>query len=137
MVENSEEVEGKEENVTEVSGYDLKLLDYEDGINHCAGSEKIYLSVLGVALKNSEADIEKLMTCYNEKDYDGFGVQAHAMKGSCLNIGAKLTGENARKMEFAGKEGNATYIEENLDAFIDEYRALMTEIQEYMKAEEW
>ena len=125
-IRQQEEKKTQEEKVTDMS--ENQYLDQEDGVAHCVGSYKIYYSVLEITQKNSEQDIQKLMTYYENKDWKQVGVQAHAMKGTCLNIGAKHHGQLAKALELAGKEENITYIEENIQVFIDSYRELMKEI---------
>lgn len=60
---------------------------------------------------------------FREKDYKNYTIKVHAVKSSARTIGAMKLGEEAQKLENAGKDEEFNYIDEHHDSFIENYRS--------------
>jgi CheY-like chemotaxis protein len=103
-----------------------------DGIFHCGGRISDYLEVLQLMYDSSDRQLQQLQQEASSKNWKDFAIYAHALKGSCLNIGAADCGEDARKLEQAGREEDQNYIAAHLDEFLEKYRNLMLELKQVL-----
>jgi CheY-like chemotaxis protein len=103
-----------------------------DGILHCGGSCQDYMEVLRLMYESSDEQLAQLQQHASLSDWKDFSILAHALKGSCLNIGATGCGEAAKKLEMAGREEDSGYIAAHLEPFLAQYRGLMQEIKEVL-----
>ena len=106
----------------------LPNIDTKEGLMHCGGDINDYLEILLLVYNSANDQLAELVSYKNAKNSKDFAILAHALKGSCLNIGAACTSQLAKELEFAGKEGNFDFIELHTDLFVDNYHALMEEI---------
>ena len=98
-------------------------------------SKSLLLGVLDEFIKTASKQT-KLLEEYakavlengSKEDYSSFRIQAHAMKSSLRSIGSDLFDE-AYALELAGKDENATVVEENTEHFVEEYLALASRLE--------
>ena len=64
-----------------------------------------------------------------KEEWEQYKILAHALKSTSLSIGAEELSENARKLEFAVREGRISYILENHRLVMDEYGNLIYKIK--------
>jgi signal transduction histidine kinase/DNA-binding response OmpR family regulator len=102
-------------------------LDVESGQMYCGGRDA-YLEILKEYAKKGAANWEALEIFYEQQDWSDYTIAVHAVKSSMLAIGAKYLSEQAKQLEFAGKENNLTYIRENHAQMIAEYERVIGEI---------
>ena len=76
-------------------------------------------------LLESKDQLAALHHYYDAGNWEGFTIYIHALKGSCLNIGAQACGESAKALERAGKNKEIPFIHAHFSAFEDEYRSLL------------
>jgi len=102
----------------------------EEGMRNCGGSKNAYIRILQTfASSNLLASLEEY---YEKEDCQNYGIIAHAIKGACLNIGAKEVADLAFKLELAGKQDNLAYIKGNHNNFAEKYRGTMQMITKAM-----
>ena len=106
----------------------IKSIDISEGIRQCGGNVDDYIDILLSVYKSGQNNLMKLNGLYRASDIAGFAVLAHAIKGECLNIGAKECGEKARVLELAGKASDLNTIRDNIDDFTGTYLSLLNEI---------
>ena len=106
----------------------LPDIDVKEGLLHCGGDFNDYLEILQLVYDSSKDQLAELVSYKNARNTKDFAILAHALKGSCLNIGAASVSLLAKELEFAGKEENFDFIELHTDLFVDNYLALMEEI---------
>ena len=102
----------------------LKGIDYIDaaaGIKNC-GSADTYAGLLKMFYGSIDDKIEELQEYLDKNDLKDYTIKVHALKSSARAIGAAAFGEEAQKLENAGKSGDTAYINENHELFIKEYR---------------
>lgn len=85
-------------------------IDRETAMMYCAGSEEMFHEFLGMFCKLRDSKLEKILKCYQEEDWNGYGIELHALKSTSLSIGGKRLSELALELEKAGKSGDAEFI---------------------------
>ena len=102
----------------------LEEMDFNEAITNCGGDEGILEVVVNDILSDSDERIEKMRSLVKEGNYKDFGIEAHALKGLMATIGVMGLMERAKKHEFAAKEGNAAFIDEDYEGLLDEFKNL-------------
>lgn len=95
-------------------------LDVKKGIYYCDGKER-YIKILKIHTKSAKGNRDKIQELFEKEDWKDYTINVHGIKSSMLTIGAVKLSEMAKKLEFAGKEGDITYIKENHAAMIEEF----------------
>lgn len=86
-------------------------IDFEKGVNYCAGDEDFYIDVLGdYVAENRKAEMEDLFASENYADY---AVEVHALKSTSRTLGLEKMGNLAEKLEHAAKDGDTDYVKAN------------------------
>ena len=107
----------------------LPDVNVHEGIAHCGGTIENYLEVLQMMSAESENQLAALHQHFESKNWKDFTILIHALKGSCLNIGAGVCGKTAKALEMAGKNEDISYIQSNLQSFVREYKDLLQTFQ--------
>lgn len=103
----------------------LPNINVSEGVMYCGGSVENYVDILQVMYEESETQLGQLRKHYNAENWKEFTILIHALKGSCLNIGAQSCGELARELEAAGKKEDIGFIKSNLKTFEEMYTELL------------
>lgn len=92
-----------------------KALTYTtNGVAGVYANCRLYLDNVPSVRKNLTETFEK-------KDYKDYGIYAHSLKSTSALIGAESVSDFARKMEFAAKEGDFSYIETHHEELMAHY----------------
>jgi signal transduction histidine kinase/CheY-like chemotaxis protein/HPt (histidine-containing phosphotransfer) domain-containing protein len=92
-----------------------KALSYTtNGVGGVYANCRLYLDNAPVVKKN-------LSESFARKDYKDYGIYAHSLKSTSAIIGAESISDMAKKMEFAAKEGDFSYIETHHDELMEHY----------------
>lgn len=103
-------------------------IDFEKGINYCAGDEEFYIDVLSdYVAENRKAEMEELFASENYADY---AVEVHALKSTSRTLGLEKMGNLAEKLEHAAKDGNTEYVKANHAEAMDYFNSLLKNITE-------
>ncbi len=120
--------------VAEEPEFKIGDLDVEKGMLYCGGKES-YLEILKQNCMNGPAHIAKIEALFQEENWKNYTIEVHAVKSMMLGIGATPLSEQAKKLEFAGKEGDVAYIQENHAAMEKEYARVLKEVGEALGIE--
>ena len=115
-----ETVAGTEENAE-------PYIDRDTALMYCAGSEEMFHEFLGMFCNLRESKLEKILKCYQEEDWNGYGIELHALKSTSLSIGGKRLSELSLELEKAGKAGDAGFIREHHEKAMALYEATVKE----------
>ena len=96
------------------------------GLGYCLNDEEFYYEMIETYVKRDRRN--KLENAYQNRDLKKYETYVHAVKGTSLNIGADKLSESAKKLEFAAKDGDMKYIEDNHKIFMDNYGKLIGEL---------
>jgi signal transduction histidine kinase/CheY-like chemotaxis protein len=131
--EEAPQTSGRSDTLTEAMLAELLPdVTIADGIHHCGETIEEYVEILQMVYESSDQQLEILKKHYAAACWKDFTIYAHALKGSCLNIGANACGETARQLEMAGRAEDGDYIVSHLDDFLEEYDHLLAEIRDVL-----
>lgn len=119
--------------VCTIEDLDDRGFDTEEGISMCAGDEEIYLEVLETALDEGREKVPFIKQLAEEKEYEKYGIEVHGLKNAMKSIGASDLSEHAKAHEFAVKEGNFSYVDEDVELLLTEYNQILDAIEELMQ----
>lgn len=106
------------------------VIDRESGINFCGGMEELYEEIVQDFASDVENRIANLEKFYKEADWKNYAIEAHAVKTTAKTIGADSFSEHSRLHEFAGKEENVSYINEDFENYIATLKELVRRLTE-------
>ncbi|MBQ0028577.1 MAG: response regulator [Lachnospiraceae bacterium] len=106
---------------------EIEVLDYESGLELCGGDGDIYREVLSEYCKDNS--IDRLKDCFEKKNWDEYRVIIHGLKSTSKTVGLNALSEKARELEFAARDANYSYIENNHAAWIEEYNRVVDEVR--------
>lgn len=108
-------------------------VDVEKGISFCCDYDT-YVEILELAAKSSKEKMSEITRYKAEGNIADYIVQVHALKSSLANIGADTISAKAKALEFAGKDNDIAFINDNTEAFIVEYGKLMDGIMDVLES---
>lgn len=108
-------------------------IDTEIGLKYCVDSWEFYVEVMQEYVNGNK--IEQLNELYGNKDYENYRIQIHAVKSNSMSIGAVEVSEAAKALEFATKDNDIAFVEENHASFIDKYTELIESLKKYLEEE--
>ena len=101
-----------------------------------SGSEEAYLPLLKIFYETIDERADEIDKFYESGDYKDYTIKVHGLKSSARLIGAAAFGEEAQKLENAGKLEDAEYISEHHSAFLETFRSFKAPLAEVFPAEE-
>ncbi len=110
-------------------------IDLSRGLEN-SGSEEAYLSLLKVFYETVDERADELDKLYAEEDFKMYTIKVHALKSSVRLIGAAAFGEEAQKLENAGKSEDGEYIRSHHPAFMETFRSFKAPLAEVFAEEE-
>lgn len=103
-------------------------MNFDNGLFLCGNDFDIYLSVVEIYVKSSGQIIERINAALATNDLQNYGIEVHGVKSSSRNIGAEALGELAYALEMESKAGNAAFVKEKHEEFMDAYTALLEKL---------
>lgn len=94
-------------------------INTEAGIRN-NGTVSSYMSILKMFHDTIEEKADELNRLYDEKDRENYTIKVHSLKSSLRIIGAEGLGEDAQRLEDAGKTDNGQYIRDHHGKFTEE-----------------
>ncbi len=108
----------------------LPEIDFETAMRYCAGHEDILIKVVADIVQDAPSRAGLMRDSVKDKDYEAYRIGAHSIKGTMATIGANDFSEKAKKHEYAVKEDNLAFVDENYEVFLDEFEALCKKLGE-------
>lgn len=107
-----------------MSGVDVRM-----ALDEREGSIKDYLKVLELYYLEGESKKRLIKDAYESKDYKNYEVFVHGLKSTSLSIGAVALSDLAKEHEFAAKNGDIQFINDNYEKLCSEYDRILDEIK--------
>lgn len=107
-----------------MSGVDVRM-----ALDEREGSIKDYLKVLELYYLEGESKKRLIKDAYESKDYKNYEVFVHGLKSTSLSIGAVALSDLAKEHEFAAKNGDIQFINDNYEKLCSEYDRILDEIE--------
>lgn len=93
----------------------VRDLDFKLGIERVGGSAAVYKELLSDFVEELPDKLEKLWSCYRNRDMDGLYRAAHNLKGVTASLGALRLSEQAQRLEKHVSQGYTESAEELLN----------------------
>lgn len=117
------------------SGTDGEMyIDHGTAMMYCAGSDEIFREFLGMFCNLYEKKKAQIVSCYDDENWEGYGIELHSLKSTSLSIGGKKISELALELEKAGKSGDAAFIREHHEEAMELYEKTVQEGLELLKS---
>ena len=117
--QDRDDANGLREKLREIVG-----LDYQVLMTHCARDESIAVQILTDIAKEGPKRCDMMRAYLGSKDYDHFGIDAHAVKGLMATIGLLDLSEWAKRHEAAAKSGDYDYVMQEGESFVKAYEEM-------------
>ncbi len=116
----------------ELASLHMKDVDVRKAMESREGSISDYIKVLDLYYLEGQDKIDEIRSAYNDKDFDNYEIYVHGLKSTSLSIGADGLSDMAKAHEFAAKDNNIKFIDENIDTLLAEYDKILSEIHEVL-----
>jgi len=108
-------------------------IDMEGAMAMTGGDKDIYHAILNVYLEEGREKLKMLPKIFfGDRDVKLFSIEAHSVKGSSANVGAKSLSEIYKALEMAGKSNDTDYIEQNLGNALNALGMTLDYIRDYL-----
>ncbi len=114
----------------------LDDVDIKQGLMYSNNDYTSYLNLLRVIYNDSYTQIAKLNRFKEKIDLNDFRVTIHALKSVTASVGAGSLSETCRNLEMHAKDGDAAYIKDNIDGFIDSFDSFLRKIDTLLTRED-
>lgn len=109
---------------------DIPELDLKSA-KELIGSEKLLLNVIEQYYRSADKNIAKINASYENGNTELLTIEFHSLKSTSKQIGANKLSQMAKDLEMAGKNNNNTYIKNNIEKFLDEYKTMKNVLSAY------
>lgn len=110
-------------------------LDVQTGVRNAGFSKVNYLNILRVAVKEGKKKAPLLKKLYENRDYENYQIEVHAVKSAMAGIGAMELSEMAKRHETAVKQGDYAYVAQHIQALLENYRTVLEEAERVVDEE--
>ncbi len=104
-------------------------VDIEAGLSLRKNGIKGYLELLELFYTDGLEKVIHIRELAEQKNYQNYEIEVHALKSAAVNIGALRLSEMAKENEFAVKDGNIGFVEANYDSLIKHYDMVLGQIE--------
>lgn len=108
-------------------------LNKETAMMYCCNSEEMYRELLNSYYVQREKWITSLTAYVEQEDWENYRILVHSMKSNSMTIGAKNFSEEARKHEFAVKEGNYELPKQEWKKLLTHYKQVILQVQDILE----
>ena len=116
--------------------FEIEGIDAKAGINAIGGNEELYKALLPVFLKESSEKMSQVKEILGKDDMNSYIVYLHALKSSLYNIGSYNLSEFAKSLEYAGRNGDKEYIEQNTSEFLSKLATQLETVRNVITKDE-
>ncbi len=129
------DIEVEEEKVSEDEMAEIFMfgVNVREALKRKNSGMQEYLQSLDEFRRNGE--IKKPLICKlaQEKDYEKYAIEAHALKNAAATIGADNLSKEAKEHEQAAKEGSYGFVDRQYAQFVVNYERILIEIERILK----
>ena len=113
--------------------FEIPGVNTRKGVQHSGGALEDYHEILAIYAFDSEKRLAEMMKYYKEDDIKSLTICVHAVKSASANIGADNVSDMAAELESACKLGDISYVDTNLQPFLDALVTLLVNLRNYLK----
>ena len=111
----------------------IEGIDTDEVAGHYAGSLDEYIELLKLYCLDGKRKLKVLQELWEDKDYEGYGIEVHALKSASANVGAMRVSNMAKEQEKAVNRGDLSFVDSHVPKLLAEYEEQLDHIQEYME----
>lgn len=111
----------------------IEGIDTDEVAAHYAGSLEEYKELLKLYCLDGRRKVKVLQELWEERDYEGYGIEVHALKSASANVGAMRLSSRAKEQEKAVNRGNLGFVDRRVSKLLMEYEEQLGYIQEYLE----
>lgn len=108
-------------------------IDTDEVAGHYGGSIDEYNELLTLFCLDGKRKLKVLRELWEEEDYEGYGIEVHALKSASANIGAMRLSSRAKEQEKAVNRGDLAFVDTRISKLLAEYEEQLEHIQEYLE----
>lgn len=108
----------------------IEGLDYEAALAFAGGYEELLKETVSIIAAECEEKTGQMQKCIDNKDWEGYGIVAHSIKGLMASIGHKELSERAKKHENAATNLDTDYIDSDSKPFMEAYRDVCSRLKQ-------
>ncbi len=132
--QNRKMAETKMEYTTKaIPAEELLSIDHSVGMKYCLDREDFYKETLGTFCEQVEEYLPQFETYFTQKNWKGYAVTAHAVKGNAKTIGATAFAELSLQHELAAKEEREDYLLSEYENYMVVLKKLLRKVEEMVK----
>lgn len=111
----------------------IEGIDTDEVAGHYAGSLDEYIELLKLYCLDGKRKLKVLQELWEDKDYEGYGIEVHALKSASANVGAMRVSNMAKEQEKAVNRGDLSFVDSRVPKLLAEYEEQLDHIQEYLE----
>ena len=112
-----------------VRDFAIDGLNTSKGLAAFGGNISNYKRVLDIFQRDSITKIEDVEKYLRTGDIKSYVVTVHALRGSCVGIGAEELSQKASDLEAAGRRGDLLFLEKNTGKFLIDLESLSVKLK--------
>lgn len=110
----------------------IEGIDTDEVAGHYAGSLEEYNELLKLYCLDGRRKLNVLQELWEERDYEGYGIEVHALKSASANVGAMRLSSRAKEQEKAVNRGDLDFVDSHVSRLLAEYEEQLEYIQAYL-----
>lgn len=107
-------------------------VDFNKGIETVGGDQKVYCTILNTYYREGMKKKNDVKAEYSLEDLSLFVVDVHALKSSSASIGAIGISPLFKALEFAGRDKQRDFINNNVEQTLINFEIVLSKIKEYL-----
>lgn len=107
-------------------------IDTDEVAGHYGGSIEEYNELLQLYCLDGKRKLKVLQELWEEQDYEGYGIEVHALKSASANVGAVRLSSRAKEQEKAVNRGDREFVDGHVSKLLEEYGEQLMHIQRYL-----
>ena len=111
----------------------IEGIDTDEVGAHYAGSLEEYKELLRLYCLDGRRKLKVLQELWEERDYESYGIEVHALKSASANVGALRLSSRAKEQEKAVNRGDLAFVDSHVLKLLAEYEEQLTFIEKYLE----
>ena len=111
----------------------IEGIDTDEVAGHYAGSLEEYNELLKLYCLDGKRKLKVLQELWEDQDYEGYGIEVHALKSASANVGAMRLSSRAKEQEKAVNRGDLAFVDSRVTKLLAEYEEQLAHIEAYLQ----
>lgn len=110
----------------------IEGIDTDEVAGHYNGTVDEYKELLTLYCLDGQRKLKVLKELWEEQDYEGYGIEVHALKSASANVGAMRLSSRAKEQEKAVNRKDLGFVDTRISKLLAEYEEQLQYIQDYL-----